>query len=452
MGDGRSVSRDGAARAALRYFRRDGGRTAARKKNARRGKRRTHVRDSRRGKPCTHVGGSPCGKSRRGGHGRGRELRSFAVARHARGADRSGGVRRCVRACLSHYRVSFGRGGVAGGRRARVGVSAPHGVGVCGELRGRHLHDAENSRRGGNGAQKTACAPALDVRCGNPRSHAGCVLFRVFPTVRNAGVLPQFRAHRGYDRGVRVRHRGVLSDRLGRFRIAFVDAERVMDGRAAPRFSRGGALLYVLFAACNSAAPARFAAMRAGEPPLAQSVHSVDIRFHRGNKLLAARGAFKYARLAVDDAGKRDPAYGDERGDRNEDDPQPQRDFRKPRDENERDAREHGDRVDPQTDGAELFRLLTLPHEPHHIFLRAAAVLRAVERFSRQQFVHADSELFAQREHQPDFGQSASRLPFGDRLVGDPEPFCKFALRQIARFARSLNERSDFDLIHSVTS
>ena len=234
MGDGRSVSRDGAARAALRYFRRDGGRTAAREKNARRRKCRAHVRDSRRGEHCTHVGGGACGKCRRGGHGKGREPRPFAVAHHARGADRSRGVRRRVRACLSHYRVSFGRGGVAGGRRARVGVSAPHGVGVCGELRGRHLHDAENSRRGGSGSQKVACAPALDVRCGNPRSHAGRVLFRVLPTVRNAGVLSQFRAHRGYDCGVRVRRRGVLSDRIGRIRIAFVDAERVTRTGAGP--------------------------------------------------------------------------------------------------------------------------------------------------------------------------------------------------------------------------
>ena len=252
MGDGRSVSRDGAARAALRYFRRDGGRTAAREKNALRGEHCTHVGSSRCGKRRTHVGGSPCGKCRGGGHGWGRAPRSFTVARHARGADRSGGVRRRVRACLSHYRVSFGRGGVAGGRRARVGVSAPHGVGVCGELRGRHLHDAENSCRGGNGAQKTACAPALDVRCGNPRSHAGRVLFRVLPTVRNAGVLPQFRAHRGYDRGVCVRRRGVLSDRIGRFRIAFV----------APPRDFLGAARFMLAVICSAIAERRRAPVR----------------------------------------------------------------------------------------------------------------------------------------------------------------------------------------------
>ena len=49
-------------------------------------------------------------------------------------------------------------------------------------------------------------------------------------------------------------------------------------------------------------------------------------------------------------------------------------------------------------------------------------------------------------------GKGMTQQELADRLVGNPEPLCKFALRQIARFARSLNERSDFDLIHSVTS
>lgn len=180
-----------------------------------------------------------------------------------------------------------------------------------------------------------------------------------------------------------------------------------------------------------------------------EGVRRKDKLLHRRHKACLAVGAFKAARLVVDDADDRDLSADDEQGDAQEQDARPGLHLGKPRGEHECDARK-------QTDGAERnahrqFLLCLLPRlqKSGDVLLRLLPEGRPIQPLAREQFVDGNLQRVAQRQHQPDFGHPLARLPFGDGFLGNAQPVCKRLLRHAPFLAQFPDKFPRCDLIHN---